>query len=106
MKSFEKFMENLMFSSRWLLAPFYFGLIIALFFLLIVFIKEIIHYVLHFSTNETELILFILTLIDLSFAGNLLIIVIFPGTRILYQKLIFLIMKINLSGWEPLILED
>ena len=38
------------------------------FFLLIVFVKEIIHFVSHFSTNETELILFILTLIDLSFA--------------------------------------
>ena len=49
------------------------------FFLLIVFIKEIIHFIGHFSTNETELILFILTLIDLSFAGNLLIIVIFSG---------------------------
>ena len=93
MKSFEKFMENLMFSSRWLLAPFYFGLIIALFFLLIVFLKEIIHYVLHFSTNETELILFILTLIDLSFAGNLLIIVIFSG----YENFVS---KINISNHE------
>ena len=64
LKSFEKFIENLMFASRWLLlAPFYFGLIISLFFLLIVFIKEIIHFVTHFSTDETELILFILTLI-------------------------------------------
>ena len=47
LKSFEKFMENLMFASRWLLAPFYFGLIISLFFL-IVFIKEIIHFIGHF----------------------------------------------------------
>ena len=76
LKNFEKFMENLMFASRWLLAPFYFGLIISLLFLLIVFIKEIVHFISHFSTDETELILFILTLIDLSFAGNLLIIVI------------------------------
>ena len=64
LKSFEKFIESLMFASRWLLAPFYFGLIISLFFLLIVFIKEIFHFVTHFSTDETELILFILTLID------------------------------------------
>ena len=86
-KSFEKFMENLMFASRWLLAPFYFGLIISLFSLLIVFIKEIIHYTTHFSTNETELILFILTLIDLSFAENLLIIVIFSGYENFVSKL-------------------
>jgi len=82
-----------MFASRWLLAPFYFGLIISLFFLLIVFVKEIIHYVLNFSTNETDLILFILTLIDLSFAGNLLIIVIFSG----YENFVS---KINVNQHE------
>ena len=92
-KSFEKFMENLMFASRWLLAPFYFGLIISLFFLFIVFLKEIFHYIAHFSTNETELILFILTLIDLSFAGNLLIIVIFSG----YENFVS---KINIKNHE------
>ena len=82
-----------MFASRWLLAPFYFGLIISLFFLLIVFIKEIIHFSLNFSTDETELILFILTLIDLSFAGNLLIIVIFSG----YENFVS---KINVKNHE------
>ena len=92
-KSLEKFIESVMFASRWLLAPFYFGLIISLFFLLIVFIKEIIHFSLNFSTNETELILFILTLIDLSFAGNLLIIVIFSG----YENFVS---KINVKNHE------
>ena len=92
-KTFEKFMENLLFASRWLLAPFYFGLILSLFFLLIVFVKEIIHFISHFSMNETELILFILTLIDLSFAGNLLIIVIFSG----YENFVS---KINISNHE------
>ena len=93
MKKIEKFLENLMFASRWLLAPFYFGLIISLFFLLVVFIKEIFYFVGHFSTNETELILFILTLIDLSFAGNLLIIVIFSG----YENFVS---KININNHE------
>ena len=82
-----------MFASRWILAPFYFGLIISLFFLLIVFIKEIFHFVLNFSTDETDLILFILTLIDLSFAGNLLIIVIFSG----YENFVS---KINVNNHE------
>ena len=86
-KSFEKFLEKVMFASRWILAPFYFGLIVSLFFLLIVFIKEIFHFVLNFSTDETDLILFILTLIDLSFAGNLLIIVIFSGYENFVSKL-------------------
>ena len=87
LKSFEKFLEKVMFASRWILAPFYFGLIISLFFLLVVFIKEIFHFVLNFSTDETELILFILTLIDLSFAGNLLIIVIFSGYENFVSKI-------------------
>ena len=65
----------------------------SLFFLLIVFLKEIFHYITHFSTNETELILFILTLIDLSFAGNLLIIVIFSG----YENFVS---KINIKEHE------
>jgi len=93
MKKIEKYLENIMFASRWLLAPFYFGLIISLFFLLIVFIKEIFNFIGHFSTNETELILFILTLIDLSFAGNLLIIVIFSG----YENFVS---KINVNNHE------
>lgn len=87
LENFEKFVEKFMFASRWLLAPFYFGLIISLFFLLIVFIKEIIHFIMNFTTNETEVILFILTLIDLSFAGNLLIIVIFSGYENFVSKM-------------------
>ena len=55
LKSFEKFIENLMFASRWLLTPFYFGLIISLFFLLIVFVKEIIHFVAHFTLMKQNL---------------------------------------------------
>ena len=93
LENFEKFMEKFMFASRWLLAPFYFGLIISLFFLLIVFIKEIIHFIMNFTTNETEVILFVLTLIDLSFAGNLLIIVIFSG----YENFVS---KININNHE------
>ena len=93
LENFEKFVEKFMFASRWLLAPFYFGLIISLFFLLIVFIKEIIHFIMNFTTNETEVILFILTLIDLSFAGNLLIIVIFSG----YENFVS---KININNHE------
>lgn len=89
----EKIIEKIMFASRWLLAPFYFGLIISLIFLLIVFVKEIVHFTLHFNANETELILFVLTLIDLSFAGNLLIIVIFSG----YENFVS---KINVSNHE------
>ena len=83
-----------MFASRWLLAPFYFWFNYFSFFLLIVFYqRDRSFYWIHFSTNETELILFILTLIDLSFAGNLLLIVIFSG----YENFVS---KINISDHE------
>ena len=92
-RSIEVFLEKLMFASRWIMAPFYFGLIISLFMLLIVFLSEIFHFIINFQINETDLIIFILTLIDLSFAGNLLIIVIFSG----YENFVS---KINIDNHE------
>ena len=80
MKFIEVFLERLMFASRWIMAPFYFGLIICLILLGITFFNELLHF---FSDGvvfeETQMILFALTLIDLSFTGNLLLIVIFSG---------------------------
>ena len=42
MKFIEEALEKLMFASRWIMAPYYFGLVICLFFLLITFISELI----------------------------------------------------------------
>lgn len=80
MKRVEIFMENLLFSSRWLLAPFYFGLAISLFILLVKFLMELLHLATGaFSSTESDVILGLLTLIDLTLTGSLLIIVIFSG---------------------------
>ena len=69
-----------MFASRWIMAPFYLGLVICLLVLLVTFCNELIHFFTHGMTfEETKVILFALTLIDLSFTGNLLLIVIFSG---------------------------
>ena len=79
-KNIEIFLEKLMFASRWLMAPFYLGLVICLVVLLITFFSELIHFFTGSITfEETEVILFALTLIDLSFTGNLLLIAIFSG---------------------------
>jgi len=79
-KNIEIFLERVMFASRWLMAPFYLGLVICLVVLLITFFSELIHFFTGSITfEETEVILFALTLIDLSFTGNLLLIVIFSG---------------------------
>lgn len=79
-KRVEVFLENMLFSSRWLLAPFYFGLAISLFILLIKFLMELLHLAAGaFTSTESEVILGLLTLVDLTLTGSLLIIVIFSG---------------------------
>jgi uncharacterized protein (TIGR00645 family) len=79
-KRTEIFLENLLFSSRWLLAPFYFGLAISLFVLLVKFLMELLHLAATaFTSTESDVILGLLTLVDLTLTGSLLIIVIFSG---------------------------
>lgn len=84
----EKILESLIFKARWLMAPFYLGLALSLVVLLIVFINEFINF---FSGgirfDETSIILLVLTLIDLSFTGNLLIMVIFSGYENFVSKI-------------------
>lgn len=76
----ERAMERMLFASRWLLAPFYFGLALSLIVLLVKFGTELVHMMLHaFSSTESQVILGVLTLVDLALTGSLLIIVIFSG---------------------------
>ncbi len=90
----ERMLENGLFLSRWLMAPFYVGLVVALAMLLVVFVQELIHSVpLVMGAGAEEIILTVLTLIDLSLAGNLVLIVIFSG----YENFVS---KINLEGHE------
>jgi len=84
----EKLIENLIFKARWLMAPFYLGLALSLVVLLIVFINEFVHFFTGgFRFDETSIILLVLTLIDLSFTGNLLIMVIFSGYENFVSKI-------------------
>lgn len=76
----ETMLENLLFSSRWILAPFYLGLALSLIVLLIKFLAELFHIAAHaFTATESEVILGVLALVDLSLTGSLIIIVIFSG---------------------------
>ncbi len=76
----ERALETGLFRARWLMAPFYVGLTLALVALLIVFVQELIHAVPHLLEMKAEdAILLALGLIDLSLAGNLLLIVTFSG---------------------------
>ena len=76
----EKAMEKLMYASRWILAPVYLGLSLALFGLFIKFFQEIYHFLPHIlEIDESTLILNLLTLIDLTLVGSLVVIVMFSG---------------------------
>ena len=71
----EKYLERGLFASRWLLAPAYVGLVGALAILMLKFGQELLHFLMCFTAmGATDAILACLSLIDLTLAGNLLII--------------------------------
>ncbi len=80
MSKIERLFEAMLFQSRWLLAPFYIGLVLSLFLLLIHFGYQLLAFVLriHVAT-ESDVILGVLALIDIVLVGNLVLIVIFSG---------------------------
>ena len=80
MQKVEKGLENLIFNSRWLLAPFYLGLVLALGLLLVMFGREFLHFVpMAVQGTEKDVIIGILSLIDVVMVANLLIIIVFAG---------------------------
>jgi uncharacterized protein (TIGR00645 family) len=84
----ERWLESGLFHSRWLMAPFYLGLVGALAVLLVVFFNEMVHEFSQVATMTPEgAILMVLSLIDLSLAGNLLLIVIFSGYENFVSKI-------------------
>lgn len=76
----EKFIEKTMYATRWLLAPVYFGLSLALLMLAIKFFQEVFHVLPYIiSTSEADLVLVILSLIDMALVGGLIVMVMFSG---------------------------
>lgn len=78
--SLERGIERVLFASRWLLAPFYLGLILAIAVLGVLFVKEAWHLVSHAGElRESEAIVFVLSLIDLVLTANLVYMVMLSG---------------------------
>lgn len=76
----EKTIERFLFASRWLMAPMYLGLVGALVILLYSFMMELVHFASAIPTmTVNDAVLGVLALVDLSLAGNLMLIVIFSG---------------------------
>ena len=76
----ERIIESTMYASRWLLAPIYLGLSLAVLLLGIKFFQEAIHiFPLVLSMKEADLVLVILSLVDLALVGGLLVMVMLSG---------------------------
>jgi len=76
----ERLIENLMYASRWIMAPIYWGLSLVLLALGIKFFQEVFHLLPNvLSMKEVDLILITLSLIDIALVGGLIVMVMFSG---------------------------
>jgi uncharacterized protein (TIGR00645 family) len=86
----EALIEWIIYTSRWLMAPVYLGLIAALGILIVTFFRELYLQVPQvLQMDETDIILLVLTLVDLSLAGNLVLIILFTGYESFVSKIDF-----------------
>ncbi len=90
----ERFLERFIFTSRWLLAPFYVGLVLAIGLLLVKFVKEFFMLLpVVVSGSGGDVMVGVLTLVDVALVANLLLIIVFAG----YENFVS---KINTGGSE------
>ena len=88
MQQLEQWFEKSLFASRWLLAPFFAGLVVAVGVILVKFVQELWHLIVHLSEfSEAEVIVHVLTLIDVSLIASLLVIIIFSGYESFVSKI-------------------
>ena len=88
MKKVEHILELMIFNSRWLLVPYYLGLVLAIALLLVKFVKEFIGFVeVIFWGSSTDVVIGVLTLIDVVLLSNLLLIIIFAGYENFVSKI-------------------
>ena len=77
-----------MFASRWLLAPFYVGLVGAIAILLFKFIKEFVMLLPQVATlYGGQIMVSVLTLVDVALVANLLLIIVFAGYENFVSKI-------------------
>ena len=88
LKPVERGLESMLFNSRWLMAPFYLGLVVSLAVLLLKFCMILWEFIIHApGSKESDIILGVLSLIDVSLTGNLILIVVFSGYENFVSKI-------------------
>lgn len=71
---------RLMFAARWIMAPIYVGLLLALVLVVVKFVQKLVQAIPNLlQTPSSEVIYGALTLVDLSLVANLIVIVVFAG---------------------------
>jgi uncharacterized protein (TIGR00645 family) len=84
---FEHLLTRALYGSRWVMAPFYLGLVAVLAVIVVAFFRELIHAVPGLGgVGNAEVILAVLKLIDLLLVGNLVLIMIFAGAKTLIGR--------------------
>lgn len=79
-KRLELFIEQLIFSSRWLLVPFYMGLLLSLLILMAAFVAEFGHFFADLSDfGYRTTTIFVLEIIDLTLIGSLVLMIMLSG---------------------------
>lgn len=95
MKSLEIFIEKTLFATRWLLAPIFLGLALAVLALGVKFFQELVHIALHIiEIDEANLVLSILSLIDMALVGSLIVMVMFSG----YENFVSRLDSVDAAG--------
>ncbi len=76
----EAVVEKVLYASRWVLAPIYLGLSLALILLGIKFFQEVLHtFPIILQMSEAKLVLVILSMVDMALVGGLIIMVMLSG---------------------------
>lgn len=76
----EHMFERLLFTTRWLLAPVYLGMSLVLFAIIYIFFKEVYHtFAVMQTVSDTDIIVLVLTLVDILLVGGLVVMVMFSG---------------------------
>jgi uncharacterized protein (TIGR00645 family) len=88
MRAIEKLIERIIVASRWVMAPFYLGLVLVTIVVFFKFAQELVHFVGHASTlSEEETVTGALGVVDLALLGSLILIVIFSGYENFVSKI-------------------
>jgi uncharacterized protein (TIGR00645 family) len=84
----QRVVRRTIFASRWLLAPLYLGLGLALLLLLVEFARGVVHLAAGVAVSgHDEIVIGILSLVDLSLMANLVLMVMFAGYQNFVSRL-------------------